>query len=74
MPSQIQKRMEDMAGACLDTTARDDEAFNMEATQDRCILRLIASCCNGELVQSTNLRKDANYFDSWTFPRKNTMF
>lgn len=50
MPSQIQKRMEDMAGACLDTTALDDESFNMEATQDRCILRLIASCCNGELV------------------------
>lgn len=50
MPSQIQKRMENMAGACLDTTALDDESFNMEATQDRCILRLIASCCNGELV------------------------
>ncbi|KAJ6359034.1 hypothetical protein OIU76_000698 [Salix suchowensis] len=56
--SQIQKRMEDMAGACLDTTALDDEAFNMEATQDRCILRLIASCCNGDkLVRATELMK-----------------
>lgn len=49
---QIQKRMEEMAGVGLDTTALDDEAFNMEATQDRCILRLIASCCNGELIKS----------------------
>lgn len=56
--SQIQKRMEDMAGACLDTTALDDESFNMEATQDRCILRLIASCCNGDkLVRATELMK-----------------
>lgn len=45
---QIQKRMEEMAGAGLDTTSLDDEAFNTEAAQDRCILRLIASCCNGE--------------------------
>lgn len=37
-----------MAGAGLDTTSLDDEAFNTEAAQDRCILRLIASCCNGE--------------------------
>lgn len=47
---QIQKRMEEMAGAGLDASALDDEAFNMEAAQDRCILRLIASCCNGEFV------------------------
>lgn len=46
---QIQKRMEEMAGAGLDTTSLDDEAFSVEAAQDRCILRLIASCCNGEL-------------------------
>lgn len=44
--------MEEMASAGWDTTALDDEAFNTEAAQDRCILRLIASCCNGELVQS----------------------
>lgn len=37
-----------MAAAGLDTTAVDDEAFNVEAAQDRCILRLIASCCNGK--------------------------
>ncbi|KAF5445351.1 hypothetical protein F2P56_034405, partial [Juglans regia] len=39
---QIQKRMEEMAGAGLDTTSLDDEAFSMEVAQDRCILRLIA--------------------------------
>ncbi|CAK7323182.1 unnamed protein product [Dovyalis caffra] len=56
--SQIQRRMEEMAVAGLDTTALDDEAFNMEATQDRCILRLIASCCNGDkLVRATELVK-----------------
>lgn len=31
----------------FDTTELDDEAFSIEAAQDRCILRLIASCCNG---------------------------
>lgn len=55
---QIQKRMEEMAGAGLDTTSLDDEAFNTEAAQDRCILRLIASCCNGDkLVRATELVK-----------------
>ncbi|KAI3766797.1 hypothetical protein L2E82_16870 [Cichorium intybus] len=29
-----------------DTTSLEDEAFNIEASLDRCILRLIASCCN----------------------------
>lgn len=47
---QIQKRMEEKANAGLDTSSLDDEAFNLEAAQDRCILRLIASCCNGEFV------------------------
>lgn len=45
--SQIQKKIEEMAALGLDTTALDDEAFNMEAALDRCILRLISSCCNG---------------------------
>lgn len=44
---QVQKQIE-VAGAGLDTTSLDDEAFNTEAAQDRCILKLIASCCNGE--------------------------
>lgn len=35
-----------MAG--LETSALDDEAFNVEAAMDRCILRLIANCCNGK--------------------------
>lgn len=45
---QAQNKIEEMAAAGLDTTALDDEAFNVEAAQDRCILRLIASCCNGK--------------------------
>lgn len=48
---QIQQRMEEMAKSGLNTSVLDDEAFNMEAAQDRCILRLIASCCNGEFLQ-----------------------
>lgn len=48
---QIQKRMEEMAVAGLDNTALDDDAFNLEVGQDRCILRLIASCCNGESLK-----------------------
>ncbi|KAK9278760.1 hypothetical protein L1049_028337 [Liquidambar formosana] len=56
--SQIQKRIEEMEAAGLDTTLLDDEAFNVEAAQDRCILRLIASCCNGDkLVRATELVK-----------------
>lgn len=47
---QIQKRMEEMARAGLDPSSLDDDAFNLEAAQDRCILRLIASCCNGEFL------------------------
>lgn len=39
-----------MADAGEDTTSLDDEAFNTEAALDRCILRLIASCCNGEFL------------------------
>ncbi|KAL5749016.1 hypothetical protein ACOSQ2_026313 [Xanthoceras sorbifolium] len=56
--SQIQKRMEEMASAGLDTRLLDDEAFNTEAAQDRCILRLIACCCNGDkLIRATELVK-----------------
>ncbi|XP_065879625.1 protein ENHANCER OF LHP1 1 [Euphorbia lathyris] len=56
--SQIRRRMEEAAIAGLDTGSIDDEAFNMEAAQDKCILRLIASCCNGDkLVRATELVK-----------------
>jgi chromosome transmission fidelity protein 4 len=56
--SQIQKKIEEMAALGLDTIALDDEAFNMEAALDRCILRLISSCCNGDkLVRATELAK-----------------
>lgn len=49
--SQIQKKIEEMAALGLDTIALDDEAFNMEAALDRCILRLISSCCNGTRLE-----------------------
>ncbi|WCJ35786.1 transducin family protein / WD-40 repeat family protein [Euphorbia peplus] len=56
--SQIRRRMEEAAIAGLDTGSIDDEAFNMEAAQDKCILRLIASCCHGDkLVRATELAK-----------------
>lgn len=55
---EIQKRMEEMDRAGLDPSSLDDDAFNLEAAQDRCILRLIASCCNGDkLVRATELVK-----------------
>ncbi|KAL2479109.1 transducin family protein/WD-40 repeat family protein [Forsythia ovata] len=55
---QIQKRIEEMVSAGEYTTSLDDEAFNLEASLDRCILRLIASCCNGDkLVRATELVK-----------------
>ncbi|XP_015883273.3 protein ENHANCER OF LHP1 1 [Ziziphus jujuba] len=56
--SQIQKQIEEMSSVGLDTSSLDDEVFNTEAAQDRCILRLIASCCNGDkLVRATELVK-----------------
>ncbi|XP_061341884.1 protein ENHANCER OF LHP1 1 [Gastrolobium bilobum] len=55
---EIQKKMEEMAIAGLDTSSLDDDAFDLEAAQDRCILRLIASCCNSDkLVRATELVK-----------------
>ncbi|XP_010257868.1 PREDICTED: WD repeat and HMG-box DNA-binding protein 1 [Nelumbo nucifera] len=56
--SQIQKKIDEMVVAGLDTTSLDDEAFNVEAALDRCILRLIAACCNGDkLVRAVELVK-----------------
>ncbi|KAK7411298.1 hypothetical protein VNO78_02731 [Psophocarpus tetragonolobus] len=53
---EIQRRMEEMASLGLDTTSLDDDAFDLEAAQDKCILRLIASCCNSDkLVRATEL-------------------
>ncbi|CAL1391088.1 unnamed protein product [Linum trigynum] len=56
---QIQKRIEESSSDDgRDTTELDDEAFSTEAAQDRCILRLIASCCNSDkLVRATELVK-----------------
>lgn len=39
--------MDETEAAGMDCTTLDDEAFDMETALDRCILRLIASCCNG---------------------------
>uniref|UniRef100_A0ACD5XQU9 Uncharacterized protein n=1 Tax=Avena sativa TaxID=4498 RepID=A0ACD5XQU9_AVESA len=56
--SQIQKKIDEIALLGLDTTAFEDEAFNTEAALDRCILRLISTCCNGDkLVRATELAK-----------------
>lgn len=39
-----------MALVGVDTTALEDEAFDLEVSQDKCILRLISSCCSGKLI------------------------
>ena len=44
------EKMEEMDSVGLDTTSLDDDAFNLEAAQDKCILRLIAACCNSEFI------------------------
>ncbi|KAK1274208.1 hypothetical protein QJS04_geneDACA023926 [Acorus gramineus] len=55
---QIRKKIEEMEDGGLDISALDDEAFNMEVALDRCILRFIASCCNGDkLVRATELAR-----------------
>lgn len=58
---QVQKKMEEMDNAGLDASLLDDDAFNLEAAQDRCILRLIASCCNSEFLWSVN----SSFFATW---------
>ncbi|CAN4086211.1 unnamed protein product [Withania somnifera] len=55
---RIQSTIEELEAAGEDSGLLDDEAFNTEAALDRCILRLIASCCNGDkLVRATELVK-----------------
>ncbi|KAG6675432.1 hypothetical protein I3842_15G101000 [Carya illinoinensis] len=53
----LENEIEEMTGAGLDTTSLDEAC--LEVAQDRCILRLIASCCNGDdkLVRATELVK-----------------
>ncbi|KAH6822323.1 transducin family protein / WD-40 repeat family protein [Perilla frutescens var. hirtella] len=56
--SRIQRNIEERGASGLDTTSLYDEAFNFETSLDRCILRLIASCCNSDkLVRATELVK-----------------
>ncbi|KAL5974420.1 hypothetical protein ACLOJK_031085 [Asimina triloba] len=56
--SQTRKKLEEMEASGMDSTGLDDEAFNMEAALDRCILRLIAGCCNGDkLVRAMELAR-----------------
>ncbi|CAF1708397.1 protein ENHANCER OF LHP1 1 [Brassica napus] len=61
---ETQRRVDDMAFAEVDTTAIEDEAFDLVFSQDRCILRLISSCCSrdkfvraGELMRLLSLEK-----------------
>lgn len=51
--AQIQRSIEERVASGLDTTSLDDEAFNVETSLDRCILRLIASCCNSKYSATT---------------------
>ncbi|KAL1554815.1 WD repeat and HMG-box DNA-binding protein 1-like [Salvia divinorum] len=56
--SRIQRSIEERADSGLDCTLLDDEAFTVETSLDRCILRLIASCCNSDKpVRATELVK-----------------
>ncbi|KAI3777496.1 hypothetical protein L1987_47296 [Smallanthus sonchifolius] len=56
--SQIQRRIQETEALGQDATSLDDEALNSEAALDRCILRLIASCCTGDkLVRAIELVK-----------------
>ncbi|KAJ0962258.1 hypothetical protein J5N97_030086 [Dioscorea zingiberensis] len=49
--SQVQNKIEEMVAAGIDATALNDEAFNIEASMDRCILKLIASCCSSDKLR-----------------------
>ncbi|KAG6413774.1 hypothetical protein SASPL_126488 [Salvia splendens] len=56
--SRIQRSIEEREASGLDCTLLDDEAFTVETSLDRCILRLIASCCNSDKhVRATELVK-----------------
>nr|ABA18100.1 transducin/WD-40 repeat family protein [Olimarabidopsis pumila] len=52
---ETQRRVDDMASAGVDTTALEDEAFDMEVSQDKCMLRLISSCCSSNFVRASEL-------------------
>jgi chromosome transmission fidelity protein 4 len=49
--------MDEMAVLGLDTAVYDDEAFDMEAALDRCILRLISSCCSGTKLEHNKIHE-----------------
>ncbi|GFP84537.1 WD repeat and hmg-box DNA-binding protein 1 [Phtheirospermum japonicum] len=54
----IQRSMEERAASGQDTMLLDDESFILESSLDRCIHRLIASCCSSDkLVRATELVK-----------------
>ncbi|CAH2064947.1 unnamed protein product [Thlaspi arvense] len=55
---ETQSRVDDMALSGVDTTTLEDEAFDMEVSQDKCILRLISSCCSSDkFVRASELMK-----------------
>lgn len=49
---QAEKKIEELAAAGLDTSSQDKEAFDLEFSLDKCILRLIAACCNGKIKRN----------------------
>lgn len=60
--SQIRKKIKDMEACGLDVTALDDEAFSLEVKLDRCILKLIASCCHSKYQLSVLLQMAHSFF------------
>ncbi|KAI3927214.1 hypothetical protein MKW92_001969 [Papaver armeniacum] len=56
--SQVQRKIEEMATSHQNIMPLEDKAFDIETSLDRCILKLIAACCNGEkLERATELVK-----------------
>ncbi|CAN8268394.1 unnamed protein product [Cochlearia groenlandica] len=55
---ETQRRVDDMAMLNVDTTTLEDEAFDQQVSQDKCILRLISSCCNSDkFVRASELMR-----------------
>uniref|UniRef100_A0A1J3CIA0 WD repeat and HMG-box DNA-binding protein 1 n=1 Tax=Noccaea caerulescens TaxID=107243 RepID=A0A1J3CIA0_NOCCA len=55
---ETERRVDEMALSGVDTTALEDEAFDLEVSQDKCILRLISSCCSSDkFLRASELMK-----------------
>ncbi|CAA7041757.1 unnamed protein product [Microthlaspi erraticum] len=55
---ETHRRVDEMDLSGADTTALEDEAFDLEVSQDRCILKLISSCCSSDkFLRASELMK-----------------